>query len=114
MTIDLGPAASQMAALVRGVPDEMLDAPTPCPDYTVGDLLDHVGGLAQAFTWAATKEALDRPDATPSGDAARLGADWRRRIPAAVEGLAAAWRDPAAWTGTTKAGGIEMPGAIGG
>ena len=24
----------------------MLDAPTPCPEYTVGDLLDHVGGDA--------------------------------------------------------------------
>ena len=54
------------------------------------------------------------PDAAPSGDAARLGADWRRRIPADVEALADAWRDPAAWTGMTKAGPVEMPGEIGG
>src|SRR4051812_25775498 len=91
-TIELGPAARQMAALVRGVPDTMLRAPTPCPDYTVGDLLDHVGGLAQAFTWAATKEAREQPDQAPSGDASRLGAGWRQRIPAAVEALAEAWR----------------------
>ena len=44
--IDLGPAAHQLATLVRGVTDEQLDAPTPCPDYRVGDLLDHIGGLA--------------------------------------------------------------------
>jgi uncharacterized protein (TIGR03086 family) len=114
MTIDLGPAARQLASLVRGVPDDMLDAPTPCPAYALGDLLDHVGGLAKAFTWAATKESLDLPEVEPSGDASRLADDWREQIPAAVEGLAAAWADPAAWTGMTKAGPVEMPGEIGG
>ena len=112
--IDLRPAARQLATLVRGVPDDMLGAPTPCPEYSVGDLLDHIGGLAVAFTWAATKEAFDRPDTAPSGDASRLGADWRERIPAAVEALGEAWRDPEAWTGMTKAGGVDMPGEIGG
>jgi uncharacterized protein (TIGR03086 family) len=114
MTIDLDPAARQLASVVRGVPDDMLGAPTPCPAYTVGDLLDHIGGLARAFTWAATKESLDLPEVAPSGDASRLGDDWRMRIPAAVEALAAAWADPAAWTGMTKAGPVEMPGEIGG
>ena len=44
MTIDLGPAADEMARLVRATPDELLTAPTPCPAYSVGDLLDHIGG----------------------------------------------------------------------
>jgi uncharacterized protein (TIGR03086 family) len=112
--IDLRPAARQLAAIVRGVTDEQLAAPTPCPDYTVGDLLDHIGGLAKAFTWAATKESLAMPDQSPSGDASKLGDDWRARIPADVEALAEAWQHPAAWTGMTKAGPIEMPGEIGG
>jgi hypothetical protein len=47
--VDLGPAAVGLAQLVTGVPDELLDAPTPCPSYSVGDLIDHVGGLAVAF-----------------------------------------------------------------
>ena len=54
------------------------------------------------------------PDQAPSGDASRLGHDWRDRIPADVEALAVAWHDPAAWTGMTKAGPVEMPGEIGG
>ena len=112
--IDLRPAADRLAAAVRSVRDDQLTAPTPCPDYTVGDLLDHIGGLAKAFTWAATKESLAMPDSAPSGDASKLGADWRQRIPADVEALGAAWTDPAAWTGMTKAGPIEMPGEIGG
>ena len=53
--IDLTPAARQMAALIEGVRDDQLTDPTPCPDYTVGDLVEHVGGLALAFTNAARK-----------------------------------------------------------
>ena len=112
--LDLRPAADRLAATVRGVRDEQLTAPTPCPEYTVGDLLDHIGGLAKAFTWAATKESLAMPDQTATGDGSKLGADWRQRIPADVEALGSAWTDPAAWTGMTKAGPIEMPGEIGG
>jgi uncharacterized protein (TIGR03086 family) len=114
MTIDLGPAARQMADLVRATPDDLLAAPTPCTNYCVGDLIDHIGGLAKAFTWAATKESLDLPDQTQSGDASRLEPGWRDRIVSDVVALAEAWRDPAAWTGTTKAGPVEMPGEIGG
>jgi uncharacterized protein (TIGR03086 family) len=114
MPNDLGPAARQMADLVRSTPDDLLGAPTPCPAYSVGDLLDHIGGLAKAFTWAATNESLDMPDQTASGDASRLEAGWRDRIAGHVLAMAEAWRDPAAWTGMTKAGPVEMPGEIGG
>lgn len=53
--VDLEPATRQMADLVGGVPDQLLDAPTPCPGYSLGDLVDHVGGLTLAFTAAARK-----------------------------------------------------------
>jgi uncharacterized protein (TIGR03086 family) len=113
-TPDLEPAARQLATLVAGVGDDQLGAPTPCPAYTLGDLLDHVGGLSLAFTGAATKATGDRTGQGPSGDASRLGADWRSRIPRDLTGLAAAWRDPEAWSGMTKAGGIDLPGAVAG
>jgi uncharacterized protein (TIGR03086 family) len=112
--VDLEPAAQRLADLVRGVRDEMLDAPTPCPAYTVGDLLDHLGGTAIAFTGAAKKDLGDATSQGPSGDASRLGDDWRRRIPRALTGLGEAWRDPTAWTGMTRAGGIELPGEVAG
>ncbi|HWW53712.1 MAG TPA: maleylpyruvate isomerase N-terminal domain-containing protein, partial [Acidimicrobiales bacterium] len=97
--MDLGPAARQMAELISGVPDGLLDRPTPCPAYTLGDLVDHVGGLTLAFTAAATKATGDTGSHGPSGDATRLGDDWRTRIPQGLTTLAEAWRDPAAWTG---------------
>jgi uncharacterized protein (TIGR03086 family) len=103
-----------MADLVSGVPDELLDGPTPCPAYTLGDLLDHVGGLALAFTAAATKATGETGSQAPSGDASRLGNDWRTRIPRDLAALAEAWRDPAAWSGMTRAGGVDLPGEVAG
>jgi uncharacterized protein (TIGR03086 family) len=99
--------------MLAGISDEQLTAPTPCPRYTVGDLLDHVGGLSLAFTAAATKTPLTAagPEA-PLGDAANLDPAWRETIPAALDELVAAWRDDAAWDGMTMAGPIEMPGAM--
>ena len=112
--VDLEPAARRMAELVRGVPEDALDRPTPCPEYALGDLLDHVAGLTHAFTAAATKKTADTGSEGPSGDASRLGDDWRTRIPRDLPALAAAWRDPAAWSGTTEAGGVELPGEVAG
>ena len=114
MTVDLGPAAQRVGGLVRGVRDDQLQAPTPCPAYTLGDLLDHVGGLSLAFTAAASKAVDGIGDQAPSADASRLGDDWRTRVPAGLAALAEAWRDPAAWTGMTKAGGVDLPGEIAG
>jgi uncharacterized protein (TIGR03086 family) len=112
--VDLEPATRRMVDLVGGVPDELLGGPTPCPAYSLGDLLDHVGGLALAFTAAATKATGDAVSRGPSGDVSRLGDDWRTRIPEDLVALAEAWRDPVAWSGTTRAGGIELPGETAG
>jgi uncharacterized protein (TIGR03086 family) len=112
--IDLEPAARRLGDLIGGVPEELLDAPTPCPAYTVGDLVDHVGGAALAFTGAAVKDTGDATSQGPSGDASRLSDDWRTRIPRDLAGLADAWRDPEAWTGMTRAGGVDLPGEVAG
>lgn len=109
--VDLGPAAERMADLIGAVPDGRLGDPTPCDEYTVGDLLDHIGGASLAFRAAAVKQPLE---GGPTGDASNLGADWRARIPRDVASLAEAWRDPEAWTGTTAAGGVDLPAEVAG
>jgi uncharacterized protein (TIGR03086 family) len=40
--------------------------------------------------------------------------DWRSRIPRHLAALTEAWRDPAAYTGMTLAGGVELPGEVAG
>ena len=112
--VDLSPAARRLGDLVSSAPDDLLDAPTPCPAYTLGDLLDHVGGAASAFTGAAAKDLGEVTSQGPSGDASRLADDWRTRIPRDLATLADSWRDPGAWTGMTKAGGVDLPGEVAG
>jgi uncharacterized protein (TIGR03086 family) len=109
--IDLRPAADRMARLVEGVPVDALDRPTPCARYTVGDLLDHVGGFALAFAAAARKTPLD---GAPAGDGSRLAGGWRERIAGDLRTMAEAWADPEAWTGMTAAGGVDLPGDLAG
>lgn len=112
--VDLGSAAAQMSKLLEGLTDDQLTEPTPCPEYTIGDLIDHVSGLSQAFTAAASKDVGSRASQRPSGDASRLGDDWRTRIPQQLAALADAWRDPDAWEGMTRAGSIDLPAPIAG
>ena len=111
-TVDLRPAAEQLAGLVARVPDAELGHPTPCPAYALGDLIDHVGGLALAFTAAARKERGRYTDPARPGDASRLRDDWRARIPRDLAALGEAWRDPAAWDGMTRIAGDDGPASI--
>lgn len=110
--VDLGPAAHRLADLVARVEDNELGKPTPCPAYALGDLIDHVGGLALAFTAAANKDSGKYGDQGPSGDASRLGEDWRTRIPRDLSTLAQAWQDPEAWNGMTRIAGMDAPGEM--
>ena len=111
---DLSPATDRMKQLIARVSPDQLDAPTPCPDYRVGDLIDHIGGLTLAFTNAAQKGGGEMAEGTGTGDAALLAADWRERIPTDLDRLAGSWGDPSAWSGMTRVGGIDLPGEIAG
>lgn len=109
--IDLEPAASRMADLLAGTRDDQLGDPTPCPDLTVGDLVDHISTFALAFRAKAEKRD-EFSGAPPRPDAANLGTDWRERVPRAVTELAAAWKEPAAWDGSATVGGMEFPSHV--
>jgi uncharacterized protein (TIGR03086 family) len=112
-TVDFGPAAQRLADMVARVDDDELARPTPLPAYTLGDLIDHVGGLALAFTAAANKDVgslyVGPP---PPGDASRLGADWRTRIPRHLGELGQAWHAPGAWAGMTRIAGSDTPAEV--
>lgn len=107
--VAIGPGAQRLADLVACVSDDELGRPTPCPAYTLGDLIEHVGGLALAFTAAGRKGSGPNDDEPPPGDASRLAADWRTRIPHDLAVLAETWRDPAAWTGMTRIAAMDAP-----
>jgi uncharacterized protein (TIGR03086 family) len=108
---DLTPATEMVSRVVMDVDDDQLGAPTPDGDATVADLLDHIHSLSRAFAAAAAKDVASSHAAAPP-DGSRLPPDWRISIPERLAALAAAWRSESAWTGMTKAGGIDMPAEV--
>lgn len=111
--IDIRPAAARMASLVSSVSEAQLELRTPCPDMRVGDLVDHVGTFAKAFTAIARKETR-AGETPPPATAANLEDGWRERIASDLGLLAEAWRDSAAWEGETAAGGVPLTSAMAG
>ncbi|MBT2441684.1 TIGR03086 family protein [Streptomyces sp. ISL-36] len=99
----LGTAAAQAAPVVRGIADEDLGAPTPCAEYDVRDLLNHLFHVVVNFQALAAKQPSDF-SVTP--DYLR-DADWRTRFETETGKLVEAWAAPGAEEGTT--GAMNMP-----
>lgn len=110
--IDLHPATQRAIGVVTSVVDDQLSLRTPCPESSVGDLIDHVGVFAVRFAAAARKESDGPSSPPPRPSGTNLESGWRERISRDLAALADAWQDPEAWQGTTFAGGIEMPGEV--
>lgn len=111
---DLHAAADRMARLLAGVADDALSGPTPCEPMRLDALLDHVGGFAQAFTAAATKDLGALTSTPPAPGAPQLEAGWRDRMATDLSSMADAWASPDAWEGMTQAGGVDLPGEVAG
>ncbi|QDP96600.1 TIGR03086 family protein [Microlunatus elymi] len=110
--IDLTPTTDRVSQLVAEVRDDQLDAPTPCPQMSVRVLLNHLHGLSIAFRDAARKIDGPTTSGAPDPTTTPLPEDWRDSIRAGLAELAAAWQDPSAWQGMSKAGGQQMPGEV--
>ncbi|MFE2631045.1 TIGR03086 family metal-binding protein [Streptomyces sp. NPDC059374] len=113
-TLDLGPQTLAVARLALAVRDDQLAAPTPCPDLAVRHLLGHLLGLSVAFRDAGRKDLGVTTETSPDSAVPDVGPGWREELPKVLDELAEVWRAPGPWTGTTRAGGIDMPGAVAG
>ncbi|MCZ7457135.1 TIGR03086 family metal-binding protein [Streptomyces sp. WMMC940] len=113
-TPDLGPVAASVARLAEGVTDAGLGKPTPCPEYAVRELLAHVIGLSAAFRDAARKDFGPSTAVDPGTVEWVLRDGWRSDLPRLLHEMVNAWRDPGAWDGDTRAGGIVLPAAVAG
>ncbi|MGW5482776.1 TIGR03086 family metal-binding protein [Streptomyces sp. NPDC004008] len=95
--------ARVVADLLRTLPADAMAAPTPCPGFTVTELLAHIAPLLVNSARAARKLPLSEE---PVADAA----------PATVADLAvqtvAAWAEPGALEGMTTFGPGEMPATL--
>lgn len=114
---DLVPgAAAPLLVTIRSLTAADLARPTPCADYDVGALLNHLLFWAPSLAGAARREPVPPPAADESAVDLVAGGDPVARLQAAVAAVADAWSDRAAWEGTVTMGGPpELPAAtIGG
>ncbi|WP_371529884.1 TIGR03086 family metal-binding protein [Streptomyces sp. NBC_01283] len=113
-TIDFERQARLVAAVADGITDEQLAGPTPCPEYQVRHLLGHLVGLTAAFRDAGRKDLGAHLDRSPGDSLPELTPGWRAELPKLLDELVEVWRGPAAYEGMTRAGGIDLPGAVAG
>jgi uncharacterized protein (TIGR03086 family) len=91
--------------VVHGVSDQELGAPTPCTEYDVRTVVNHLLGTVEAFRRVGASEPLDPQDPWGlNGD--NMGEGWRQELSEKLRGLADAWSQPDAWEGDAMDGAM--------
>ncbi|GLW63427.1 TIGR03086 family protein [Actinomadura rubrobrunea] len=105
----MAPAAEAAVGVMDAVPADRLDAPTPCPEWDVRALVNHMIFWSGRIEGAAHKLT---PPAEPGQDHDfTVDGDWAGLYAARVRKAAEAWSHPDAWEGTTRltGEGTAMP-----
>jgi uncharacterized protein (TIGR03086 family) len=100
LSVLLDRARDRALPVIAGITDDDLSKPTPCADYDVRALLDHLLHVVVEFQKLAAKQDADFSH-TPSYP------DWRTRYPAESAKLVDAWGEPGATEGIS--GSMQMP-----
>ncbi len=104
-------AAAQIGEIAAGAANADLTASTPCTEFDLRHLVNHVIGTMGALSAVGRREPLDTED--PYGAKKDVtGGDWTRAVAARATALAEAWSAPAAWDGTVTMAGQEMPATL--
>ncbi|TDP96180.1 TIGR03086 family metal-binding protein [Labedaea rhizosphaerae] len=105
-------AAPQAKRVVAGVRDDQLDAPTPCSQWTVRRLLNHL------LLWSGTINALAAkrepiPVDLKDGETDYVAEPgWAKQFAQSLDDAVAAWSEPGALEGTTSMGRSDMPAEV--
>jgi uncharacterized protein (TIGR03086 family) len=94
----LSRAVDQTGAIISGIRPDQAALPTPCSQWDVSALVDHVVEDVRQFTVRASRGTSDQPEASAIGD------DWTGAYREAADSLLKAWRREGALDGT-----VELP-----
>ncbi|WP_439658113.1 TIGR03086 family metal-binding protein [Lentzea sp. HUAS TT2] len=103
LSVLLDRARDHALPVIANITDDDLAKPTPCADYDVRALLDHLLHVVVEFQKLAAKQDADFSH-TPSYP------DWRAQYPAESAKLVEAWGQPGATEGI--AGNMQMPATV--
>lgn len=100
--------ASAVSAVVAGAGALDLSSATPCADFDLKALINHVIGTTAALARVGRREPLDPTD--PYGEHTDAsGGDWQGQLTSNLDGLAQAWAEPQAWEGSVDMASQIMP-----
>lgn len=100
LSVLLDRARDHALPVIATISDDDLTKPTPCADYDVRALLDHLLHVVVEFQKLAAKQDADFSH-TPNYP------DWRAQFPTETAKLVEAWAEPGADEGI--AGNMQMP-----
>ena len=103
-------AVASTGKIVAGVRPDQLAAPTPCAEWDVRALLNHVIGVADTFSHAGDGEPISPPN--PRTDYFQ-GDGYATAYEAATAGMLAVWHAPGALDATIMLPFGEAPGSVG-
>ena len=109
LSSQMAAAAAEAAKVVNGVPEGMLDAPTPCNDWDLRTLLNHTilwtsySAERRAHGESVAEELMTKDFTADPG----FREDYARQIGQAVR----AWAEPGAWEGELGVMGDATPAA---
>ncbi|MFC4336476.1 TIGR03086 family metal-binding protein [Salininema proteolyticum] len=110
--MDFKPVTDGVTALLPGIDDSRMSDRTPCEEFTLGAVINHMLGLTWVFADAANKVRGPHTDSPPTAPPSAPEAEWRTVLPIRLDALAQAWAAPEAWEGEATAGGVTMPAEI--
>lgn len=97
---DLRPACQAMTEVLGRIAEDRFDDPTPCREYTVADLIDHVDLVVRGATSLALGDGAALSGAAGGPEPVHLEPGWPDVMAERLAVLGAAWRDAAAWSGS--------------
>ncbi|MDQ4116956.1 MAG: TIGR03086 family metal-binding protein [Actinomycetota bacterium] len=108
-------AVDLAVSVVRDTPVARYDDPTPCRDFTVADLINHIAFGFVLARCSGNREPWDpswTADAQAPVLAGRPREQWADACVEAGKSAVAAWEPPSAWEGESHMGGAAMPAAM--
>jgi uncharacterized protein (TIGR03086 family) len=92
-------------SILSQISPDQYELPTPCTQWNVRDVVDHVTGSIYFMASAVTE---DVPQAAPPADVAATEQP-AERFRAAADLSLSVWRSPGALEGSVRLGPVEMP-----
>src|SRR3954470_1260281 len=108
----LGRVVEQTQQVIDGVTPEQLDAPSPCTEWTVRDVINHITSGSEMFALSAEHGAVPEAEVARLMGGDNLGDDYKGAFRSASNKALEAFNRPGMLDQTVKLPFGEMPASV--